>query len=1061
MTKVGIKFKTAKKIVNRTIYCTHILLIAGMILTLNHSYAQQAKVEGHVLDSRTNEPVAGANIFLVSEKKGAVADKNGAFSIDANSFPTTFSISSVGYRTLEIEFYEYSEPITIFLQEDANLLNEVVVVGYGTQKRKEITGVIASVPQTVLSQSANSFDNTLGGSVPGLQVTQSSGQPGATSSVRIRGSNSITGGNEPLYVIDGFIVYNDNNFSTTGSATSKIPRADAGLNVLSTINPADIESIEILKDASATAIYGTRGANGVIIVTTKKGVKGANRVQVRSSLGWQQVVKKLDMLNGPEWASLYNDILASQDKSPFFLDVNNVQSYDWQSEALRTGAVRDLQASISGGDEKTRYSVSGGYSTNEGIVLNTDFTRYSFRINLDREVSKRFRFGVNAIGNASTQNGLAQLNDNDNRVNSWFTVLRTPPVLPIYDNNGSYNYVNPFAEEIIRDITPNAIADLENTISETKMGRALGNFYGEFTFFQGLTAKLNIGADYLSTKQNFFAPFTTWGGFKTDGFASVGAKFATSWQAEFTVNYNKQFAGGHTVSALAGYTTQRTDVTSVQAIASNFLNDKTTFNSLQSASTASLPYSDEAKSIIHSYLGRVNYSYRDRYHLTATLRADGSSRFGANNHWAYFPSVGVSWNLNEEVFLREYKKLSNFKLRVSAGLVGNQEIGNYMYESRYTPTNYSFDGKIVTGFVPANMGNKDLRWEKTAQYNAGIDLGFWNDRLSITFDSYYKKTTDLLLDLPTQTATGFVTVLKNIGSVENKGLELGITGRIIDRKNLQWTSTFNWSLNRNKVISLGGVSSFFPEFPNNGSLITINPVIVKEGEPLGTFYGWKFDGIVQKDEDLSKIPVPGFGSFAGGTVHAGDPKYREKEGSIDDKVDNADKDVLGSIQPDFIYGFNNTITWRAFDLSIFLQGSHGNELYNALANKAELTTLVYNTPQKIADRWTESNPSNETPRAISASNFYMDSRYIEDASYLKLKVLTLGYTFQLQSLTKTRSSVRLFFTAQNLLTITNYTGYDPEASRHGGNEQAGLLQGVDFGAYPSSRSFIFGIEINL
>ncbi|MDR1224747.1 MAG: TonB-dependent receptor [Tannerella sp.] len=1045
---------------NKTLLCTQIFIVLGMILTANHSYAQQIKVEGLILDAATNEPVAGATVSIVNGENGTAADINGTFSIDVNAFPATISISSIGYRTLEVEFYEYSEPVTLFLQENLSLLNEVVVIGYGTQKRRELTGVIASVPQTVLNQSASSFDNTLGGSVPGIQVTQSSGQPGATSSVRIRGSNSITGGNEPLYVIDGFIVYNDNNFSTTGEVTSKIPRADAGLNVLSTINPSDIESIDILKDASATAIYGTRGANGVIIVTTRKGIKGANRVQIRSSLGWQQVTKKLDLLNGPEWASLYNDILESQSGKPFF-DVNSVQSYDWQSEALRTGAVRDLQASISGGDEKTRYSVSGGYSTNEGIVLNTDFTRYSFRINLDREVSKKFRFGVNAIGSASTQNGLAQLNDNDNRVNTWFTVLRTPPVLPVYDGNGSFNYVNPYAEEIIRGITPNAIADLENTISETKTGRTLGNFYGEFTFFQGLTAKLNIGADYLSTKQNFFAPFTTWGGFKTDGFASVGAKFATAWQAEFTVNYDRKFVGGHTVSALAGYTVQRTDVASAQAIASGFLNDKTTFNSLQSASISSLPYSDEIKSIIRSYLGRINYSYRDRYHLTATLRADGSSRFGANNHWAYFPSVGISWNLNEEGFLREYKKLSNFKLRVSAGLVGNQEIGNYMYESRYTPANYSFDGKIVTGFVPANMGNKDLKWEKTAQYNAGIDLGFWNDHLSIAFDSYYKKTTDLLLDLPTQTTTGFVTVLKNIGSVENKGLELGITGRIVDRKGLQWTSTLNWSLNRNKVTNLGGLPSFFPEFPNNGSLISINPVIVKEGEPIGTFYGWKFDGIVQEGEDLSKIPVPGFGSFAGGSVHVGDPKYREKEGSVDGKVDNADKDVLGSIQPDFIYGFNNTVIWRAFDLSLFLQGSQGNELYNALANKAELTTLVYNTPHKIADRWTGSNPSNETPRAISASNFYMDSRYIEDASYLKLKLLTLGYTFPLQGLTKIKSSARLFFTAQNLFTVTNYTGYDPEASRHGGNEQTGLLQGVDFGAYPSSRSFIFGVEINL
>ena len=781
--------------------------------------AQSVRVEGRAIDSRTNEPLEGASVVVVNGQRGTATGAEGHFAIEVKAFPVTLEISYVGYKTGWFEIYEYAGPVVFFLTEDLNLQGEVVVIGYGTQKRRELTGVVASVPPVVLSQPVGSFDNALGGSTPGLHVTQSSGQPGATSSVRIRGSNSITGGNEPLYVIDGFILYNENGFAQTGSTTAKTPQTDAGLNVLATLNPSDIESIDILKDASATAIYGTRGANGVIIVTTRKGVKGRNRVRLRSSLGWQHAAKKLDLLDGREWASLYNDILASQGRDAYF-DVEQAGNYDWQSAALRTGALRDLQATVSGGDEQGRYAVAGGYTGQDGIVLNTDFKRYSFRISLEREVSKRFRIGVNATGSASTQNGLARLNDNDNRVNTWFTVLRTPPVLPVHTGAGDFNYANPYTEEIIRGVTPNAIGDLVNTVSETRIGRTPGNFFGEYTFLPGLTAKLNAGADYLSAKQNFYAPFTTWGGFKTDGFASAGVRVAVSWQSELTVNYSRRFGADHALSVLAGYTAQRTGVEGAQAIASGFLNDRTTFNSLQSASAASLPYSDELSSVLRSGLGRVSYSWRDRYHLTATLRADGSSRFGANNHRAYFPSLGVSWNVvdADRNPAAASRPISSLTLRISAGQAGNQEIGDYMYESRLTPVNYSFDGRIVTGYVPANRGNRDLRWEKTAQYNAGFDAGLWRDRLTLSFDAYYKKTVDLLLDRPTQTASGFVTVLENAGSVENKGVELGLAGRIISTKNIQWTTTVNWSLNRNKVLDPGGAPSFFPEFPNNGSL---------------------------------------------------------------------------------------------------------------------------------------------------------------------------------------------------------------------------------------------------
>jgi TonB-linked SusC/RagA family outer membrane protein len=1021
-------------------------------------FAQQGKIEGRVLDGRTNEPVIRASVFLVNERTGSVSDQAGNFTVNAKSFPATLAVSYLGYKTVELEIYEYTEPITIFLFEDLNLQNEVVVIGYGTQKRKELTGSVASVPQSVLSQVTPSFDNLLGGAVPGVNVIQNSGQPGATSTIRIRGGNSITGGNEPIYVIDGFIAYNDNNNAKTGSSSPSVVGTDAGLNILSTINPADIESIEVLKDASATAIYGTRGANGVIVITTKKGAKGSNRVHYQLTVGWQQISKKLDLLNGSQWASLRNDILdSSGDTSSPHFTPSEIEAfgegYDWQSEALRTGIIQNHQFSVSGGDEKTRYAVSGNYLSQEGIIKNTDFERYSFRTNFDRDVFRNFRIGLNAIGSHSVQNGLSSLS-NDNIVNTWVSILRTPPVVPIYNKDGSFNYSNPYSI----NVEDNTLADLVNTISETQVNRVLGNFFAEYRIIPSLTAKINIGADLINAKLSYFAPSSSAAGRATAGLAYVGNKVANTWQSEFTLNYEKRLNDDHSLSALAGYTVQTSDIKSSQAIASHFLNDITKYNNLQSG-TAEIPYSSATTSVLKSYIGRVNYSYLNRYNLTTTLRTDGSSRFGAEHQWGIFPSIGVSWNINEEGFLRDYKKLSNLKLRLSTGTVGNQEIGDYQYESRLGIETYSFNGNIVTGYVYDNNGNNDLKWEKTTQYNVGVDTGFWGDRLNLTVDAYYKKTTDLLLDVPTQTTTGYASVLTNIGSVSNKGIEIGLNANIIKGRDFNWSSGLNWSKNINEVLDLGDIESFAPLFPSQGALSTVYPTIVKVGEPLGTFYGYQYGGVVQASDDLSKVPNV---SWITGAVKPGNPKFVDQDGITQGSITPEDKVILGNIQPDFIFGFNNTFSYKKLDFSFLIQGSYGNKLYNALRNKMELTPRTFNAVASIANRWTPTNTNTDVPRALEVSTFNLDSRYIEDASFLKFRNITVGYTipFRVKSINQ-QSSLRLFATAQNLLTLTKYTGFDPEASRNGANEQSSLYQSVDYGAYPSSKSFSVGIEINL
>ena len=861
-----------------------LLLLCGNIWTL---VAQQSLIEGYVLDSETSEPVIGATVVLVNEKKGIVTGENGHFAIEAASLPTTLIIRFVGYKTTEVDVYENTETVTVYLNEDVNLLEQVVVIGYGARKRRELTCVIASVPPAILSQSTSSFDYVLGSATPGIHVTQSSGQPGASSSIRIRGGNSINGGNEPLYVIDGFIMYNDNSNMETGVA-----RSGAGLNALSTINPADIESIDILKDAAATAIYGSRGANGVILITTKQGNKTSDRITYSASLGWSQAARKLELLNAGEWAALRNDISASIGAAPDFTpgDIAALdKGADWQAAALRTGVTQNHQLSLAGGDERTQYTVSGNYYDQEGILLNTQFQRYTLRSNLSRTISPGLKFGLNVALTSAFQTGISFVNGTTTP-DTFSSILLTPPAATVYKDDGSYNFDNPYLITTAGGIR-NPVADLKETKNETKVKRSPGNFYAEYKALPFLTAKLSGGADLIHTKQNFYSPKFTEIGQTTNGLASVGSRAVNAWQAEFTLTYDRTFNERHAVNVLGGYTTQRTDSEDVLAVATNFVNDIVTFNSLAGGSAGD-PSSGASVSVLRSWLGRINYSYVRRYHASASFRADGSSRFLKANRrqWSYFPSVGLSWNVNEEGFLREARKLSNLKVRLSAGTTGNQEIGDYRAFALQTPLNYSFNRQLVTGYAPSNMANPDLKWEETTQYNAGFDLGVLDERVTLNFDAYYKKTNDLLVDAPVETAFGYASILKNIGSVSNKGLELQISADIIRSsraKAFNWRASFVIARNVNKVLSLGdNVERFYPAVPST-TLRLLQPVVVQVGQPLGAFWGYKTDGIVQSDDDLSQVAKP---AWITGEVQPGDRKYVNVNSS--DRVINADDKVI-------------------------------------------------------------------------------------------------------------------------------------------------------------------------
>ena len=989
-------------------------------------------------------------MIVKSEKgQGVVTDIDGNFSLQTKvEAPLTLRVEYVGYRALDVDVYDFEEPVEISLIDNASRLNEVVVVGYGAQKRLELTSSISSVGEDLLKQQNTSVEGALQGAVAGLNVTTTSGQPGAASIIRVRGGNSITGGNEPLYVIDGFIVYNDPAATRTGARTS-----DATLDPLSFLNPSDIESIEVLKDVAATAIYGTRGANGVIIITTKKGSHGKNNISYNASFGWSSIGKKLNYLDAWQWADIWNELYQNGEIG-YGLDTPTA-TYDWQDAALRTGFQQEHQLSAVGGDEISRYSISGSYKSQEGIVKGTDLTRYSGRINYERNVFKTLLVGLNANAAYNKVNGVANNSGSMFAPSPWYAAISHTPYTSIYNADGTFNYdPTPTSVDIYNGKVGNPISDLENTKAETENTRIIGTGFAEWTIIPQLKLRASIGADLSNTRQSYYAPSYTTSGLANNGYASVGQTKTNTWQTEYTATYSNVFKRVHSLTVLAGYTAQSTDRNSIATTAYGFSNDATGYDNLGAAATTQPSKSSHYVSTLQSWIGRVNYSYDSRYNASLTLRADGSSRFAKDHRWGWFPSLGASWNIDREKWVHLGKKVDFIQLRASIGTVGNQEIGDYQFAANVEPRTVVIDGMKATSYIIANKSNPDLKWETTTSYNIGLSTGFFQNRLTVTFDAYYKKTNDLLLDVPVEQVTGFSTVLRNVGSVTNKGVELEVGGVLIDRKDLKWNVNANIAHNKNEVTSLGDSEYFIPSFSSVGTLQYIDPLIVKVGEPLGTFYGYRFKGIIQSDEEWCCLP-----SQTISVVEPGNPKFEDVNG--DNVVNEQDRVVLGNIQPDFTYGFNTKVTYKNLDFFLSLSGSYGNKLFNALACRLDRGNGYYYNPlAEVADRWTPTNPSNSIQKASSATSIYADDRFVEDASYLKFRNIQLGYTFPLKQITRD-AKVRLYVALQNFFTITSYSGYDPEANRNGIDETSALYQGVDYGAYPTAKTVLVGFNVTL
>ncbi len=1035
-----------KKIANETLAA--LLTVCLLFLLSTQGSAQVTnpakKISGKV-SSPDGKPIAGATVSVKGSSDGVATNNAGQFSIVLPAGKDTLLVSHVGYVSQEIVPGNRTG-LDIQLQPVNDELSQVVVIAYGTTKKSDLTGSVVSVKSDELKAvPATSFDQALQGRAAGVQVTQISGKPGAETSIRIRGTSSINAGNEPLYVIDGMLVSSDG--ADLSGGVTRGPR----LGALASINPADIESIEILKDASATAMYGSRGTNGVVLITTKRGRSGKGVIDFDVYHGYQQVANKLKLLDASQFATLVNDAKLNAGLTPVYVNPKNLgKGTDWQDELFRVAPMSSYNLSTSGGDDKTKYALSGSFFTQDGIIINSDFQRYAFRANLDRNITDHLTVGTNLSYSRINSKGV--LTNTGTIVPGVVTsAMLFNPVLKVYDpnRNGGYTFENDRGK-----ILGNPIAEAKEYISETRLSRILGNVYAKYTINKHWELRTSFGIDGFNTNEGSFGPNFLKRTEASKGEASIAKSEGLTWLNENTVTYNNTFGSRHRVNAVAGYTMQQFNNDKLNVYAFDFPDNRTGYHNIGAALKPQKPYNSESSWSMISYLGRVNYTFNNKYLFTVTGRIDGSSKFGANNKYAFFPSAAFAWRVSDEDFMRSISAINELKFRTSYGVIGNQAIPPYLSLALIGPFgegvfNSANGSEVYTGQEPLSYVNPNLKWETTRQLDIGFDLGLFANRITVTADYYKKKTFDLLLSTPIPATSGFGTTVLNVGNIENYGIDLDI--RTVNTKGvLSWNSAINFSLNRNKVTNLNTPY----DIPMAGG------TILRPGEAVGTFYGYVFDGIFQSDAEAASSPVmigqePGSASQA----RAGDRKYRDING--DKKITEADRVILGTAQPKFTWGFSNTLTYKSFDLSFFFQGSQGNKLANL--NNFDLLNLTGEN-NVLADaglnRWTPTNPSNKYPRALAAGSKdvgIFSSAIVEDASYLRLKNVTLSYNFSNDLLKKIKvRRLRVYASATNLFTITNYSGYDPEANTYGQNT---TLIGIDQGGYPQSKVYLIGVNL--
>ena len=991
-------------------------------MLLMRSQPPDSVITGNVTDEN-GKGLPGVNIIVKGTSYGTITDIEGNYILAVQDQPATLVFTFVGYLTKEVETGS-RQVIDVTMSLDVTTLSEVLVIGYGEVERKDITGSVASVKEEDLkSMPMTTLEQGLQGRAAGVQVTQADASPGGAISLRIRGGNSINFSNEPLYVVDGYPTFN-----------------------VQSINPNDILSMEILKDASATAIYGARGANGVVIITTKQGTTGQSRLDFEFFTGWQDITRTIPVLNGTQYAELANEAFIQDGRpAPFPNPEELGEGTDWQDEIFRTAPISNYQLSFSKGTDKTRFAITGNYFKQEGIVINSQFERISTRFNLESDINDKLRIGNNLTLNYLDNNAVLVNSGGRGSAGVVHNALTATPDLPIFNDDGSY-FIN------VQQVGPgfrrdNPVALAEEVTNQTLTGRILGNFFVEYEMLEGLTAKVSLGADVRHEKLNRYIPSNTFRGFFENGIGRVRTRQIYNWLNENTLTYRKS-SGNHSLDAVVGITLQKENLEENNSEAQGFVNDILGFNSLESASVP-LPSSTRAEQwSLLSYLGRVNYTFKDKYLFTLSARIDGSSRFGENNEFGFFPSGAFGWRLSEESFVQSLNLFSDLKLRASYGVTGFQEIGLYRSQNRLGTTNYVLGDELAIGIAPNRVGNPDLQWERTNQFDVGLDMAFFNNRLRFTMDYYYKRTRDLLLNVNLPWTSGFNFATRNVGEVENKGFEIAVGADILTNE-LKWTVDANYSMNRNQVLDLGGTGEFFGPTSGFTGFYTPGPaMIIREGEPVNAFFGFVGDGLFRTQEDIDNGPQHRF-------MELGDLRFRDLNN--DNVIDDEDRTVIGNAQPDFIFGITNTLAYKNFDLNVFIQGVVGNDVLNAY-RLYELESMrgVHNNLADVVDRWTPENPDAAFPKADRrGQERFVSTRGIEDGSYVRLRNVVLGYTLPVDNISWL-SSARFYVSGQNLVTITDYTGYDPEVNSFGTQP---INQGIDYGAYPRARTYMVGVNI--
>ncbi|MBE7172633.1 MAG: TonB-dependent receptor [Williamsia sp.] len=992
--------------------------LTGVKKTIYRNNLPQIKatvVQGRVTDS-SGAALQGVNVKIDGTSKATNTNAQGEYTIELTGKAEVLEFSSVGFATQKIAISGRTR-IDVVLRTSYNRMDEVVVIGYGKVKKRDLTGSLSSVSAQELTEyPVSSPLLALQGKTSGVRVQQNSGAPGAPITVRIRGGNSLQGNNEPLYVVDGFALSGDPN----------------------SINPNDIQSIDILKDASATAIYGSRGANGVVIITTKSGRAGKSEVVFDSYYAVQKVDKLIDLMNAKQFAEIANERAVNDGFAQYFTQ-DQVNSFgegtNWQKELFRTAPMQNHSINASGGSENTQYSISGSWLDQDGVVSNSSVMRQSLRVNLNQKISDKVRLSYYST---LTNTDLKQIDINGQKGGTTLSaVLVAPPTVAPYDQNGFYSNVKSYVFSPNELRNPLAMAKERTQKANSKYilaGTAL-----TYEPIANLLLKTSVGIESIASREDLYSSRVLDN--TPTGSASVANSSNMNILNENTITYAPRINNDHELSVLAGFTYQNNNLKTVNTgTITGFLTDQLSTNSLQSGSVVGAPASNAVKWTLLSYLGRINYSYKSKYLLTASIRSDGSSRFGTGHKWGYFPSAAVAWRAINEDFVRDMNLFSDLKVRGSWGITGSTALDPYQTLNTLSTFSSVYGDTRYVGYAPngTNLANPNLKWETTVQTDAGLDLGFFHDRLYFTFDYYRKDTRDLLASVQLPTSTGYSNTISNVGSIRNTGIELGLNGTIIDNHGLKWTMGANISKNKSKVIKLAGGADVFGVVIPQPLSVAVN--LVRVGLPVGVFYGYLEDGL-----------------DANGNI-----KYKDINGVAG--ITSADRTVIGDPNPDFFYNLYSRLSYKRFELNFSFQGVQGGDIFNV--NLTEVGNSFYWGENQLKelyyDHWSpfKPNPNAKYPKISSKTIFSASDRFIEDGSFLRLKNIQLAYNLPLSKMgVGWIKNLQLYASGQNLLTFTGYSWYDPEVNTRGASNS--ISNGIDNAGYPNAKTYTLGLRLNL